>query len=214
VAVSNAQAVFGQTNQLSRQNVRSCDRQAPERNPLSCHGGLHQRVRIGKGGACDIAIKLPAAVSQKREYFNYSPETIGDLSLEVAKFGARRPTATLQKPAIGGAFLALLRAKSLCVGLVGWRGSADRTGLRTNSLVSGNFTGNFAILGLRDTIEDQETAALQPLPEQFPTRIIRENILRIREFFNGIRELHFIGDISIFRQHGLAGSNQFDFCFT
>jgi hypothetical protein len=35
----------------------------------------------------------------------------------------------------------------------------------------------------------QETAALQPLLEQFPTQIIRENILRIREFFNGIREL-------------------------
>jgi hypothetical protein len=65
----------------------------------------------------------------------------------------------------------------------GWRRSADRTRLQANSLVSGNFTGNFAIPGLRDTMEDQETAALQPLPEQFPAQIIRENILRIREFF-------------------------------
>jgi hypothetical protein len=55
--------------------------------------------------------------------------------------------------------------------------------------VSGNFTGNFAILGLRDTLWYQETAALQPLLEQFPTQIIRENILRIREFLNGIRKL-------------------------
>ena len=30
----------------------------------------------------------------------------------------------------------------------GWRRSADRTRLQANSLVSGNFTGNFAILGL------------------------------------------------------------------
>jgi hypothetical protein len=74
-------------------------------------------------------------------------------------------------------------------GLPGWRRSADRTGLQANSLVSGNFTGNFAILGLRDTIWYQETAALQPLLEQFPKQIIRENILRIREFLNGIREL-------------------------
>jgi hypothetical protein len=72
------------------------------------------------------------------------------------------------------AFLALPRAESPGTGLAGWRRSTDRAGLQANSLVSGNFTGNFAILGLRDTIEDQETAALQPLPEQFPTQIIRE----------------------------------------
>jgi hypothetical protein len=30
---------------------------------------------------------------------------------------------------------------------------------------------------------------LQPLFEQFPRQIIRENNLRIREFLNGIREL-------------------------
>src|SRR5260370_38885687 len=48
--------------------------------------------------------RSPAAVSQKREYFEHSPETIGDFSLEVAKFGVWRPTANLQKPAIGGHF--------------------------------------------------------------------------------------------------------------
>jgi hypothetical protein len=46
--------------------------------------------------------RSPVAVSQKREYFKYSPETIGDLSLEVAKFGVWRPTTNLQKPAVGG----------------------------------------------------------------------------------------------------------------
>ena len=56
----------------------------------------------------------------------------------------------------------------------GWRRNADRTRLRANSLVSGNSTGNFAILGLRDTITCQETAALRPLLEQFPTQIIGE----------------------------------------
>jgi hypothetical protein len=53
--------VFGQANQLSRQNIRPRDRQAPERNALSGHRGLHQRVRVGKGGACDITIKLQAS---------------------------------------------------------------------------------------------------------------------------------------------------------
>jgi hypothetical protein len=46
----------------------------------------------------------PAAVSQKREYFKDPPETIGDFSPEAAEFGAQRPVANLQKPAIGGHF--------------------------------------------------------------------------------------------------------------
>ena len=55
--------------------------------------------------------------------------------------------------------------------------------------ITGNFTGNFAILELRGTIEYQETAALQSLLEQFPTQIISENILKNSEFSNGIRDL-------------------------
>jgi len=34
-----------------------------------------------------------------------------------------------------------------------------------------------------------ETAVLQRLLAQFPTQIIRENILKNKEFLNGIREL-------------------------
>jgi hypothetical protein len=70
----------------------------------------------------------------------------------------------------------------------GWRRSGIRTGLQPNSLVSGNFTGNFAILRLRDTIWYEEAPALQPLLDQFPTQIIRENILRIRDFLSDNRE--------------------------
>jgi hypothetical protein len=36
--------------------------------------------------------------------------------------------------------------------LTGWRRSADRTRLHGNSLLTGNFTGNFALLGLSDRI--------------------------------------------------------------
>jgi hypothetical protein len=68
-----------------------------------------------------------------------------------------------------------------------WRRSADRTCLYENSLVSGNFTGNFAISGLRQLIPEQETAALQHFPEQFPKQINRENISRIREFLRDNR---------------------------
>jgi hypothetical protein len=50
------------------------------------------------------------------------------------------------------ASLRVLGTFSLSAGVVGWRRSADRTRLQANSLLTGNFTGNFAILGLRDTI--------------------------------------------------------------
>ena len=72
--------------------------------------------------------------------------------------------------------------------LPGWRRSADRTSLQANSLVSGNFTGNFAILVSQKPISLHETAVLQPLIVKFPTRIIRENNLENKEFQNGIRE--------------------------
>jgi hypothetical protein len=85
--------------------------------------------------------------------------------------------------------------KSLCAGLVGWRRSADRTCLYENSLVSGNFTGNFAISGLLQPIPEQETAALQHFPEQFPKQINRENISRIREFLRDNRVFPRIVDI-------------------
>src|ERR1700722_8273712 len=42
------------------------------------------------------------------------------------------------------AFLLLSGAFSRSPGLAGWRRSADRTRLQTNSLLSGNLTGNFA----------------------------------------------------------------------
>lgn len=44
------------------------------------------------------------AVSQKREYFKYSPETIGYFALRMPKIVAWRLAANSQRPAIGGPF--------------------------------------------------------------------------------------------------------------
>jgi hypothetical protein len=93
-----------------------------------------------------IATWSPAAVSQKREYFNYLPETIGDLSLEVTKFGVWGQTAIRKNPPLAGIYR-IAEGKSPNTGLVGWRRSADRTLLHTNSLLTANFTGNLAISG-------------------------------------------------------------------
>src|SRR5713101_71746 len=54
--------------------------------------------------------RSPVAVSQKREYFKYSPETIGDFSVEVAKFGVWRPTANCK-----GEVIAIVGTNRTCV---------------------------------------------------------------------------------------------------
>jgi hypothetical protein len=82
------------------------------------------RRRIGYiplqlGHAVQIATWSPAAVSQKREYFNYLPETIGDLSLEVTKFGVWRQTAIRKSPPLAGIY-SIAEGKSPNTGLVGW----------------------------------------------------------------------------------------------
>jgi hypothetical protein len=72
--------------------------------------------------------------------------------------------------------------------LAGWRRSADRTHLQPNSLLTGNFTGNFAILAPCEPISMQDTAVLQRFIAQFPKQIIREKISKNKEFLGGIRE--------------------------
>jgi hypothetical protein len=74
--------------------------------------------------------------------------------------------------------------------IAGWRRSDDRTRLHANSLLTGNFTGNFAISGLPAPIPERETAVLQPLVEQFPGQNIREKISENRECFADNREFH------------------------
>ena len=59
-----------------------------------------------------------------------------------------------------------------------------------NSLLTGNLTGKFAILGTRQPISMQESTVPQGLFERFPTKNNRENFLRIREFSDRNREFN------------------------
>jgi hypothetical protein len=70
----------------------------------------------------------------------------------------------------------------------GWRRSTDRASLRPNSLLTGNFTGKFAVLGLFAPNWCRETTVPQAFLAQFPIQTIRENILKIREFRTSNRE--------------------------
>jgi hypothetical protein len=64
-----------------------------------------------------------------------------------------------------------------------------RAGLLQNSLLTGNFTGNFANFGLQDLSTLQEAPVPQPFLSQFPTQKNREEIRKNREFFQNNREL-------------------------
>src|ERR1700722_12930976 len=66
--------------------------------------------------------------------------------------------------------------------LRGWRPSADRARLHAISLLSGNFTGNFAILRHLEKVLEQETAAPQSLFAQFPTQLTGKIFQRTRNF--------------------------------
>jgi len=146
-----------------------------------------------RGRQCDRTPSLPAN-SRKREYQNCRPETFGNLAAPGVDFATQRLSQMDESPPNAGLSRLIGRCRRMS-GLVGWRRSADRTCLYENSLVSGNFTGNFAISGLLQPIPEQETAALQHFPEQFPKQINRENISRIREFLRDNRVFPRIVDI-------------------
>ena len=84
----------------------------------------------------------------------------------------------------------------------GWRRSADRTRLRTNSLQTGNFAGKMANLAAGRHAFWSKTAALQGLPAQFPTPTNRDLFWASRVLSRQFREF-------IRRQHRLFVSVHF-----
>jgi hypothetical protein len=72
--------------------------------------------------------------------------------------------------------------------LPGWRRTADRTRLHANSLLTGNFTGNFANSRLLGPVSGQESTVPQRFFAKFPTQRNREIILDNREIICKNRE--------------------------
>jgi hypothetical protein len=71
----------------------------------------------------------------------------------------------------------------------GWRRSADRTRLRLNSLLTGNFTGNFHVLADFNQFLSPEVAVPQGLLDKFPMPVNRELFEKNRESKSVNREL-------------------------
>jgi hypothetical protein len=110
------------------------------------------------------------------------------IGLGFSEFGSLETVQQIAKARQLWPFLLVSGVVSPVPRLLGWRCSADRTRLHAISLLSGNLTGNFAILRHLETVLAQETAVLQPLIEQFPTQINREIISEIREFLSDNRD--------------------------
>jgi hypothetical protein len=79
--------------------IAQCDVQQERRAALESYQARRHQLKLNAD-----RIRSPAAVSRKREYFKYPLETISDFAPIRVNFGARRPIADSQKPAIGGHF--------------------------------------------------------------------------------------------------------------
>ena len=136
-AVSPPYAVYSESSLGAQCGLRilNCPVAEPENlTSLHCKPGPQCRSNPVSGGS------FP-----KTGIFQISA---GDYRLFRAGNGQIRSLETgcqLAKARHWRAFLRLLRVKSPGAGLVGWRRSADRACLHANSLLTGNFTGNFVI---------------------------------------------------------------------
>jgi len=156
------------------------------RHVLPTGNCLLQVIHLGRQSRSNRSLPI---VSPKREYSGTLPEIFGDFHPKSGKSGVQRRYQIRELPGFPGYSRVSLRAWTNAR-LLGWRRSADRTGLQANSLLTGNFTGKFAISGLRDAPLKPKVAVLQRLLGQFPTGVNRENILKNREGLVGIREFN------------------------
>ena len=72
--------------------------------------------------------------------------------------------------------------------VLGWRRSADRARLHSNSLLSGNLTGKFMDLGSQPALSTQDIPVPGSFLAQFPNKGIREIMLVIRDWIQENRE--------------------------
>jgi hypothetical protein len=93
----------------------------------------------------------PLIVSPKREYSRRRPETFRNFHLKFGKAGGQRRNRMREKPGFPAHARVSWEARQNAA-LPGWRRSADRARLQPDSLLTGIFTGNFAILTLKGPI--------------------------------------------------------------
>ena len=127
--------------------------------------------------------RSPKTASRKREFFKGCSETFGNL-VHSGSHIRNLETGRDSKSRLLAGLWSALKEYSLKRGLDGWRRSGIRTRLRRISLLTGNFTGKFAIPDPKMPTLEQERAASQLLIEQFPKQKNREEICKNREYLS------------------------------
>jgi hypothetical protein len=96
-------------------------------------------------------LRSPRRVSRKREFSWIWLETFGNSRPERSERQSPETIGDEKNPRVAGPS-ATKEGNSLKRGMPGWGESADRTRLLAISLLTGNFTGNFAIFGRQETV--------------------------------------------------------------
>src|SRR5258705_8135516 len=108
-------------------------------------------------------------------------------SAEIRRKSARTPTETKTPDRVAGnprrnALFGVISEMCVLRRLDGGGCSPAKPVSMPNSLLTGNFSGNFTILGHQERAPRQESPALQALLTKLSTRVNRERILKNREF--------------------------------
>jgi hypothetical protein len=130
--------------------------------------------------AVDDRTSLRSASPQKRNF----PIVDQRLSAKIANFDSIKVAPETDRSSKSGAhagFFADLVEKESETGLVGCRSSADRPLLCLSSLLTGNFTGNFAESRLWEPRRLQVMAVVAGLSCEFPAQANRELFQNNRE---------------------------------
>ena len=109
----------------------------------------------------------PPFASAKREFSKNRAETFRQNSKFRRESGIAEITEWRKGPYLAG-FFANFADQNTETGLAGWRPSAVSTLLRLFSLLTGNFTGNFAKIAALGTGETIESAVITGLPMRIP----------------------------------------------
>jgi hypothetical protein len=102
------------------------------------------------------------------------------IGLSVPVFGSSETDVELQKPANSGLFCSLRGGAPLASEMLGWRRSADRTRLHAISVLSGNLTGNFAILSIRRRFWRRKTLCRRDLSDNSLCKLTGKILRRSR----------------------------------
>ena len=164
-----------------------CDRVLQQIREQSGHWANQMLDNCQVGRAIDDRNDLCSSSLENGNFSNTSQRRFAKIANSDPTLGAAE-TGHRAKGAVHAGFIGGCSSKSRETGLDGWRSSANGPLLCPFSLLTGNFTGNFAKSWLLPRQRLQIVAAAQGIRSKFPTQQNRELSQQNREFLRRNRE--------------------------